>query len=239
MLEPLHWKKPRRVFVNSMSDLFHETVPDEFIDRVLAVMALCSQHTFQVLTKRAERMCRYMAPMDRYFGDGGPACVMTEIVRAFEESTGRRFLYPHADKVAKPLSNVWLGVSCEDQQRADERIPWLLKTPAAVRFVSAEPLLETVELDLSGVHWVIVGGESGHRARPCNAAWIRDIILQCRSAGVACFVKQLGSEPRPSHAPSDVAVRFLKDKKGGDPAEWPADLRVREFPASPAPLRET
>ncbi len=152
-----------------------------------------------------------------------------------------------------PLPNVWLGVSVEDQQRADERIPHLLRTPATVRFLSAEPLLSEVDLwrFLEGHNgepvgdWVIVGGESGLNSRPCDVDWIRSLVAQCRSAKVACFVKQLGSAPRgdevlaptgrfrnhPQTGQRQLQLKVtLKDRKGGNPSEWPADLRVRQFP---------
>ena len=248
---PLHWRKPRRVFVNSMSDLFHEDVPDEFIDQVFAVMALCPQHTFQVLTKRAERMRRYLTATKVLIEIDSVSMLM--LSKQTEQTVVN---LPRRDW---PLPNVWLGVSCEDQATADERIPVLLDTPAAVRFVSAEPLLAPVDLtpllqigtrggdgivrpDLS---WLIVGGESGPGARPCDVAWIRSIVAQCKAAGTA-FVKQLGARPiwngcagPDEHWPAGTArvdsghgywdVR-LRDRKGGDPSEWPADLRVREFP---------
>lgn len=163
-----------------------------------------------------------------------------------------------------PLPNVWLGVSCEDQKHADERIPLLLQTPAAVRFLSLEPLLERVDLTnflwtiprarLNHLHWLIVGGESGHRARPFDIAWARWIVAQGRSAGVPVFVKQLGSLPTMDeaewHRLADVgpvpllSVKSMRrevidghrvviaqgNRKGGSPQEWPDDLRVREFP---------
>lgn len=266
LTDPLHWKKPRRVFVNSMSDLFHESVPFEFIDRVFAVMALCPQHTFQVLTKRPERMAEYLntpGRMDRF------------IWRAML-SPAQEFVPDHKPHTW-PLPNVWLGTSVEDQARADERIPHLLRCPAAVRFLSCEPLLGSIRLntgiyEMSGrrfsgtrindgqIHWVIVGGESGANARPCDVAWIRSIVGQCKASGVPCFVKQFGARPRENfYAKSrdeweilghnwepdpaqwnerdgqprnHVQVPIvLGDRKGGDPAEWPEDLRVREFPA--------
>ncbi len=238
---PLRWREPRRIFVNSMSDLFHGALPDDAIDRVFRVMADAKQHTFQILTKRAERMAEYV---DRRWAHGKGA-------------------------IWEPLPNVWLGVSVEDQQRADERIPHLLRTPAAVRFLSCEPLLEAVNLrqyllrpctrcngtasvpvagggqacprcfdvgqfvDPDQIGWVIVGGESGHGARVHDLAWARQIVEQCRAAGVACFVKQLGArveeEAEGQWGVGNFTLR-LKDKKGGDPAEWPADLCVREFP---------
>lgn len=153
LLEPLKWRKPARVFVNSMSDLFHEGVPDAFIDQVFAVMALAPRHTFQVLTKRPERMRDYFAPgkyRDVKVADA--AKVLHRQVRPFAlpdesifEARPVAFNLPWMIH-AWPLPNVWLGVSVEDQQRADERIPLLLQTPAAVRFISAEPLLGPVDL---------------------------------------------------------------------------------------------
>jgi protein gp37 len=266
LLEPLSWRKPARVFVNSMSDLFHEDVPEWFIDEVFAVMALAERHTFQILTKRAERMRAYFAA-DRY-----------ELIARVET----RLWNLHTDDTTNaigrwPLPNVWLGVSVENQQYADERIPLLLQTPAAVRFISAEPLLGPVDLnglpdpksdpswDASALHgvrecafgatvsresinkldWVIVGGESGPGARPFDLAWARSIVQQCKAAGVPCFMKQLGSAPlgiadrissrgaRGIPKP-DGFYRFLNDRKGGNPDEWPEDLRVREFPPEAA-----
>lgn len=235
---PLRWRKPRRVFVNSMSDLFHEDVPDEFIDRVFAVMALCPQHTFQVLTKRAARMQRYMAPMARKFGDAGPAVALSQLLGQHGETEDliRKRLRGEPLETTRPLSNVWLGVSVEDQKRKD-RMDFLRQTPAAVRFLSCEPLLEDLgELDLEGIHWVIAGGESGHGARPCDLSWIRSIIDQCQDWKVPCFVKQIGSHAeewdteyrRPGFGP--YYCNGVKHKKGGDPAEWPEELRVRQFP---------
>jgi protein gp37 len=184
--KPLRWSKPRKVFVNSMSDLFHEQVPDEFIAEVFAVMALAPQHTFQVLTKRHGRMRSLLS--DPTFGSNfGPMwAAMVERDETFE--------------VPWPLPNVWLGVSVEDQRWADIRIPALLDTPAAVRFVSAEPLLGPVRLrpwvspfttDVS-VDWVIVGGESGPGARPMHPDWARSIRDQCGALGVPFLFKQWG-----------------------------------------------
>ena len=439
---PLRWRKPRRVFVNSMSDLFHEDVPDEFIDRVFAVMALAPQHTFQVLTKRPERMrawvsdpetpfrvtramdslhgtpraaeeVRPIAGFPGYFasshgtiyserrghrrhmrpdyGDQGHARV--QLHREGESQRGKRMLvhrlvletfvgqppspdaqgrhldgnprnnaaenlswgeqgdnwgdskrhgthrrYSKLDQatvdairsraaqgesgealgrefgvsgtqvrnivagrqwatkalIGWPLPGVWLGVSAEDQATADERIPLLLETPAAVRFVSCEPLLGPIDVtvlqrsdgwqvdSLRGIYshscdegfdhpaayeevpggphldWVLVGGESGPNARPCDVAWIRSIVEQCGEAGLACFVKQLGAvpfvgdgkhthvsgyrgygvvcdqgDPCPhcgKHPITQWPSLVLRDRKGSDPSEWPDDLRVREFP---------
>ena len=181
--QPLRWRKPRRVFVNSMSDLFHEDVPWEFIDRVFTTMARAQQHVFQILTKRPERMHSYMIHWLRW-QDGT------------ESPSG----------TVQPLPNVWLGVSVEDQAAADLRIPLLLDTPGALLWASAEPLLGPVDLTeylgwdgcRSGktcrehprLDWIVVGGESGPRHRPLDLAWAQGIRAQCRAAGVAYFGKQ-------------------------------------------------
>lgn len=231
---PLRWRKPRKVFVNSMSDLFHPQVPDEFIAEVFAVMWLAREHTFQVLTKRPSR-ARVLLSSDGWWR------TVAEAVDARAASpgpcpglVGMEPAGPH-----HPLDNAWLGVSVEDQERADQRIPLLLDTPAAVRFLSCEPLLgpvdlRTVPIPLRGprelavrrLDWVIVGGESGPGARPMDLAWARSLIVQCRDAGVACFVKQLGSASSIHAAPGQLPSH----SKHGDPDEWPLDLRVREFP---------
>lgn len=239
---PLRWRKPKRIFVNSMSDLFHADITNEQIAAVFGAMAACPQHTFQILTKRPDRMVEWFASI----GDD-PLMELAGIADKLMTSNEVRHLYKHFDDemgetdLPWPLPNVWLGVSCEDQQRADERVPLLLQTPAAVRFVSAEPLLGPIVFDAnmlgcvghlaatfgnSLISWVIVGGESGPGARPCNADNIRSIAAQCKDAGVACFVKQLGT-----HVIQDGGRRIKADRKGGDMDEWPHDLRVREFPA--------
>ncbi|MFH1730162.1 MAG: phage Gp37/Gp68 family protein [Planctomycetota bacterium] len=205
--QPLRWRKPRKVFVNSMSDLFHPDVPYQFVARVMDTIIAAPQHTFQVLTKRADRMLHF-------FGHIGEA------------------------EGLKPPDNLWLGVSVENQHCADERIPLLLQTPAAVRFISAEPLLGPIGLALHFPHahgmrdhrfWVIVGGESGPKARPCDLAWVRSLVSQCQAA-VPVFVKQLGAHPFIEGHATPVIGSWLRDRKGGDPSEWPEDLRVREFP---------
>jgi protein gp37 len=152
---PLHWRKPRLIFVNSMSDLFHVDVPMEFIERVFAAMQAAHWHTFQVLTKRSDRL----------------------------RELGPRLPWP---------SNVWMGVSVESANYVD-RIADLLEVPAHVRFLSVEPLLGPIpELPLAGVHWVIVGGESGPRARPIEADWVREIRAACQRSAVPFFFKQWG-----------------------------------------------
>lgn len=190
---PLRWTKPRRIFVNSMSDLFHELVPDGFIADVFAVMALAPRHTFQVLTKRPERMPTLLES--------------SEFRYTVEYAAGRHVLHRNArGQLAKrpgadsanaigglwPLPNVWLGTSVEDG-RVAERIDHLRRAPAVVRFLSCEPLIGPLEnLDLEGVHWVIVGGESGRGHRPIEAEWVRGIREQTAQAGVAFFFKQWG-----------------------------------------------
>ena len=219
LFAPLRRKKPTTYFVNSMGDLFHEECPDEWIDRVFAVMALCPQHTFQVLTKRAARMRDYMANVER------EVLWMNAVADLFEidcSLLNSRYPYPIMGQREPwlPLPNVWLGVSTERQQEADERIPMLLQTPAAVRFISAEPLLGPIDLvtplytgeagiTMRGylrdhaepddfhhharkLDWVIVGGESGRDARPMHPQWPQSLRDQCGAAGVPFFFKQWG-----------------------------------------------
>lgn len=191
--KPLQWTRPRLIFVNSMSDLFHDGVTDEFIAQVFAVMALAERHTFQLLTKRHGRM-RSLLDDDQF------------IRMVWNEMDSLAPTDKQPDFSVWPLPNVWLGVSVENQQWADIRIRALLGTPAEVRFLSCEPLLGPVDLtkaiepnfamsgwkDLSGLHWVIVGGESGRDARPMNPDWARLLRDQCTAAGVAFHFKQWG-----------------------------------------------
>ena len=188
---PFQWSgKPRRIFVNSMSDLFHEKVPDRFIGMAWFVMAEHPMHTFQVLTKRAERMRSFVSgpiSMDLFLGVLEDLCALMPGLKIgkHKNSTvaGGAWFSP----------NVQLGVSVEDRQRAEERIPLLRATPATVRFLSCEPLLGPLgALDLEGIHWVIVGGESGPGARPMDPDWVREIRDQCVAAGVPFFFKQWG-----------------------------------------------
>jgi protein gp37 len=180
---PLRWRKPRRIFVNSMSDLFHRDVPDAFIRDVFDIMRQADWHTFQVLTKRAKRLARFVAA--------------------------------HPDLVIPP--HVWLGVSIETDAytwRAD----LLRRVAAPVRFISAEPLLGPLpSLNLTGIHWLIVGGESGHGARPLQLDWARALRNQCQAADTAFFMKQVGR----AHA---------RRGKGSAWADMPADLRIRDLP---------
>lgn len=293
--EPLKWRKPARVFVNSMSDLFHPGVPFEFVAAVFGVMAACPQHTFLVLTKRPERareFFRWVVEQDRPTGrlandraprdsEGTPGrlecCWQALAHEARRTDAGPLHTKHAADPLGLwPLPNVHLGVSVEDQPTADERIPLLLQCPAAVRWVSYEPALGPIDFSpwlpdapgadplvevagrmvdprsldsvvsaLTGVpveatgivgrklvlDWVIVGGESGPNARPFDVAWARSVVRQCREAGVPAYVKQMGAQPWFHSGGGFVndPLRF-KDKAGADPSEWPADLRVREFP---------
>ncbi len=208
---PLKKKKPTLFFVNSMSDLFHREVPEAFITDVFEVMARTPRHSYQVLTKRPERM--------------------KDLMPQVWEDVRERFA-AEGEYCDTPLPNVWLGTSVEDEQTLG-RIEPLRRTPAAIRFLSCEPLLGPLgELDLTGLDWVIIGGESGPKARPFNVAWAEHIIEQCDASGVACFVKQLGAQPfEVSDANSDRrAFLSLGSSKGGDPEEWPVGLRVREYP---------
>lgn len=236
LLTPWYWKKSRRIFVCSMTDLFARFVRDDQIDKIFAIMALCHQHEFQVCTKRADRMHEYMTHPER------EARWMNAVADLFETDPNTMSrCYPIMGQRAPwlPLPNVWLGVSAERQQEADERIPHLLKTPAAIRFASCEPLLGPLDLyngdpdprlgghvatetyigdwwpagapkgvpSNHGLDWVIVGGESGPRARPMEKVWAESLRDQCNAAEVPFFMKQMARK-----------------------APIPPDLMVREFP---------
>lgn len=216
LTEPLIWKKPRRVFVNSMSDLFHEDVPNVFIAEVFATMYEAQWHTFQILTKRARRLEILENP--RFAWAVGRLAWNRLRHRAPEKAAVLTEEEVSRDVMDNwPLPNVWLGVSAEDQKRAEERVPWLLRTPAAVRFISAEPLLGPIDFEAmttdppnsglaltdgfgrfdgeapAAIHWVIVGGESGHGlTRPMHPDWARGLRDQCQAAGVPFFFKQWG-----------------------------------------------
>ncbi|MGY2894708.1 DUF5131 family protein [Deinococcus sp. UYEF24] len=189
--QPLSWRKPSRIFVDSMSDLFHEQMPLTYLQQVFSVMAACPQHVFQVLTKRAERLAE-VAPL---------------------------LSWP---------SNVWMGVSVETQQYTS-RVDLLRQVPAKVRFLSCEPLLGPLELDLEGIHWVITGGESGRIHRPVEEAWVRGIRDQCQARGVAFFHKQWGgSTPKKNGRLLDGQVwdempSLLESLDADQPVELSAD----------------
>jgi protein gp37 len=214
LLQPLSWKGPQRIFVENQSDLYGDWVTDEMIDQVEAVMALCPRHTFQVLTKRPERMGRHAFREERY----DSLLEKADRIRAYRPELCS---IPISDPRRFPLRNVHRGTSCENQKAADDRIPWLLQTPAAVRFVSAEPLLGEISFKrirmpealfgwidqnaLTGdfyrnaqmvgfggprIDWVIAGSESGPGARPMDEEWVRSLRDECVAAGTAFFYKQ-------------------------------------------------
>lgn len=194
--QPLHWKKPRMVFVNSMSDLFHEDVPDDFINKIWTIMLVCHRHTFQILTKRPERMAKFFKEKKHSWSAGSDPFDMPK--------------------------NIWLGVSIENQETADERIPFLLQVPTTIRFLSCEPLLDRINLNNvwakmpSGgkilynivankrINWIIVGGESGPNFRPMHLNWAREIRDQCKEAGVPFFFKQTAGK---KEIPEDLMIR--------------------------------
>lgn len=187
---PISWKSPRRIFVNSMSDLFQEDVPDEYIKKVFDVMIFADQHIYQVLTKRSERMMTW---------------------------TRKHFRFVNEKKSDKPIlpGHIWLGVSVENQKYTG-RIKHLQQTPAKVRFLSIEPLLGEVKLFkylLNGIHWVIVGGESGPKARPMNPEWAKLVQSQCAKYEVPFFFKQWGAyNPRGKRVGKKNAGRRLHGK---------------------------
>ncbi|WP_027894480.1 DUF5131 family protein [Calidithermus chliarophilus] len=201
---PLRWKRPARIFVNSVSDLFHEDVPFTYVAAVFGVMAATPRHTYQVLTKRPQRMLEFF----RWVRKAVPGVYPTSLAMGLAEPytngrTGPRYV---SSAVPWPLPNVWLGVTVEDQRAADERVPLLLAAPAAVRFLSCEPLLGPLDIakylpdrpegDRDRlVSWVIVGGETGTASqpvRPMHPDWARSLREQCREAGVPFFFKQWG-----------------------------------------------
>jgi protein gp37 len=242
LADPLRWKKPRRIFVDSMSDLFHERLSNEQIAAVFGIMAAASQHTLQVLTKRARRMREWFEWVTRQGEDDGnewTTCLretgtwltgqgdhrLAEML--VEDGIARDGAFPSREEW--PLPNVWLGVSVENQEAADERIPELLATPAAVRFLSCEPLIDDVSLwaflktplrdnalgileaernnappsTTPGIDWCIAGCESGPGARPCDIAWLRSLRDQCAAAGVPFFLKQAREEWQLIEGPED------------------------------------
>jgi protein gp37 len=294
----LRWRKPRRIFVSANSDLFlpSRVATEEGrrqIAAVFGVMAACQQHTFQVLTKWPGEALKWFAWLQT--ADFGVMAVAADQEASNALAAASNVLRPkHVDDDDRawrairkasgdmwPLPNVWIGTSVEDQTRADDRIPKLLQVPAALRFLSCEPLLGNLDLGcipvdegpganvgadyyhaLHGfayyrnaepaggagpsIDWVIVGGESN--GRPCDVGWIRSIVEQCKSAGVPVFVKQLGSRPV-AHGLDDCGPQAGQDavepfplegiqlkldhSHGGDPSEWPEDLRVRQMPEAP------
>lgn len=278
LADPLRWTRPRMVFVNSMSDLFFEGFDFEEIAAIFGVMASAPLHTFQVLTKRPERAREWF---DWYEGSSGCGASSFAAIEAAKERLGRRgFRWPKHE-VQWPLRNLWLGVSVEDQARAEERIPILLDLPAHLRWISAEPLLGPVDLtrviqrnvrvggflvdELSNnvlsdedfniwtgemvqvprLDWVVIGGESGSRARPFELEWCYRMVRDCVAHGVPVFVKQMGDNTRAADTSFD-----LRRADGRYPMfdhnrvvfgsrteldEFPAALRFREWPRGVEP----
>lgn len=228
LIKPLHWKKPKKIFVCSMADLFHANVPFEWIDQVMAVVVLCSQHTFQVLTKRPERALEYFSQAKLWVNWYEAA--KNHLWGAVGENFGGLInLQQYFIEQPFPLRNLWLGTSTENQAMANKRIPILLQIPAAIRFLSCEPLLEEIDLKLFNYSpsWVIVGGESGPGSRPCHIEWIESIVQQRQQSNTPVFVKQLGANAYYHQQ------RFkTRDSKGGDIEEFPQQLQIREFPHS-------
>ena len=233
LLDPCNWRKGRRIFVCSMSDLFHPAVTDHWIDLVFATMAICPQHTFLVLTKRPERMAEYLAGLDTAEGHQRAVSGPLGTNHAFHGAV-MRF------RNGQPFPNIHLGTSIETQRDAERRLPHLLRCPAAVRFLSVEPLLEPISLFAAGMSYdaapdqVIIGGESGANARPCDLNWIRHLRDQCRTAGASVFVKQLGAHAvQGARHEGDTGYRLkLNHKSGADLSEVPVDLRFREYPTT-------
>jgi protein gp37 len=209
---PLRRRKPTMYFVNSISDLFHDSVPDDYIAAVFGVMAACPQHTFQVLTKRPERMREWFAACARDYLDARFRCILDADILLDSDI--------EAGSGPWPLPNVWLGVSVENRKHGLPRIDVLRDIPAAVRFLSVEPLLEDLgHVDLSGVDWVIVGGESGRGARPMQPDWVRNIrdqVLALRAPhGPTFFFKQWGAWCDPYQLPDES----YRDIEGGNHSE--------------------
>ncbi|MED1802084.1 phage Gp37/Gp68 family protein [Brevibacillus porteri] len=233
LVQPMKWKKSKRVFVNSMADLFHNDVPDDFIWNVFDIMAKSPQHTFQVLTKRPDRMMEMLS--GRYWRDLGTSArpYFARIIKGEQREGDMPF-----------LPNVWLGTSVENQKAADERVQYLLETPAAVRFLSCEPLLGQVDLEftvqfehpdnegygvqaIKGIDWIIVGGESGPNARPMHSDWVESLRDQCEEYGVPFFFKQWGEwvpfnqmDTFPGHETRTVKIGKQRAGRLLDGQEW-------------------
>ena len=220
---PLSWRRPRWVFVNSMSDLFHPAVAEEHIAAILGVMALCPEHVFIVLTKRAWRARQVLARLTR-----GACLEATARVIGVNEREALR------GDALWPLPNLWLGASVSGSPRPSTARKELLATPATLRLLSVEPLIGpfNVEPWAPALDWVLVGGESGGKARPMQLDWVRTVARACQRASTPVFVKQAGRRPM-GNVLVPASRLVLGNKKGSDLDEWPeemADLKVREWP---------
>lgn len=248
LMQPLRWTRPRKIFVNSLSDLFHESVPFRDLCAIFAMMAAAKQHIFQVLTKRPQRALEFFQWLDmavkanlEIFPNDTEAWRRGQILCAAALGYG----VPHRvlkkdgvsvkvvgvevkDSAIWPLPNVHIGVSVENQEAANERIPLLLQIPSAVRWISQEPQIEAVTLKpwLPSLDWIVVGGESGKGARPFHLEWARAVIGECQDAKTPVYLKQLGA-----NAFLDGEPYLTKQRAGATSEEWPADLQVQEWPA--------
>lgn len=240
----LQREKPTKYFWCDMTDVFGEWVPDAWLDQCFATMALTPQHTHMVLTKRPERMLRYLCG-NPFSSDPVDHAVWRIATLAKMCDAGKLWM-------PWPLPNVWCGVSVENQAAAETRIPLLLQVPVAIRFLSCEPILSPLDLTKvrdeeigaqwnvleMGISWLICGGESGPQARPCHLRWLAHLVIQCQMARIPVFVKQLGRQAYDTHEIAEgrfcagcVSCRYhTKDTKGADPTEWPLALRIQEFP---------
>jgi len=224
--EVLKWRKPKRIFVNSMSDTFHRHIGEEVLDELFAVMALARQHTFMLLTKRYARMQRYLGNWSKY--DNRTDAINQ---KALEISNGEVAFVCDSEE---PIPNIWLGITAENQRCCQERLQYLLMTPAAVRFISLEPMLNKIDLITASdfpmkvgdsyevpavslndwLHWVIIGAETGPGRRPCKVEWVESVVSQCDRAGIPVFIKAL-----------DIGGELVKDIR-----MFPKHLQRREFP---------
>jgi protein gp37 len=217
LLRPLRWKRPRRIFVGSMTDIFADFVTDEWLDRMFAVMALCPQHIFQLLTKRPQRMRAYLArpAVEVRIGLEALGLTMMSAVGVGPRGVGDGVMIKGSDinpgaLAVWPLPNVWLGTSTEDRPALIDRAGHLRKTPAAVRFLSCEPLIGDLgHVVLEGIDWMICGGESGPGARPMHPDWARSLRDQCAAARVPFFFKQSGSWRETWSPNSDGPTHFV------------------------------
>lgn len=233
MKKLINMRSPKKIFLCSMTDLFGEWIPDEWIDKAFAYMAIASQHIFQILTKRPERMQKYLSDKFR-----------SNLISNAAYKIDKSCRIPNL-----PLPNVWVGTTVENQQTADDRIPVLLRTPGKICFLSCEPLLESITLKkhfrtanngdeltwLDYLNWVIIGGESGKGARPCDIKWIRSLVEEIKPNNCSIFVKQLGSKPINSDNGLMRTPQLwlnLKDPKGGNIDEFPDDLKIQQFPVN-------